>query len=186
MKTEKELIIETAQVLDIFRDATQIAFEKHQPAPEVYPIAEDIVHKCLGTKQILTQSSMLNSSMGNGVKAVFKELDKLRGYKPPKRQAEAASILRMLKKKFKPQQIIDAWETLKKDKFWQGKELFMMTVESQIGAIVNKHKPIKNNSKFSFEFMVCSNCDNRGRYVDLIRCKGVCPKCGGRLLYESP
>ncbi len=67
---------------------------------------------------------------------VFAELDKVRGYRVTvKRAAEAASILRMLKK-YTPEQIIDTWKLLKADKFYQGKELFMMTVESQIGATI--------------------------------------------------
>lgn len=70
---------------------------------------------------------------------VFKILDELRGYRPPKRAAEAASILRMLKK-YTPEQIIDTWKKLKADKFYQDKELYMMTVEGQIGAIVAASK----------------------------------------------
>ncbi|GAF75764.1 unnamed protein product, partial [marine sediment metagenome] len=67
-------------------------------------------------------------------KEVFAQLDKERGYRPPKRKAEAASIIRMLKL-YSPDQIIDAYKALKQDKFWQGKELYMMSVESQIGAM---------------------------------------------------
>lgn len=138
--SEKTLILETAQIIGTFRDATQMAFEKHNPAPDVYPVAEEIVHKCLGNQRTITQSSMLKTSQGENVKKVFSEIDKLRGYRPPKRNAEAASIMRMLKKKFTPEQIIDSWKTLKQDKFWADKELFMMTVESQIGAMTNGNK----------------------------------------------
>ena len=78
------------------------------------------------------------SPLLENTKRVFELLDKKRGYRPTtKRKAEAASIIRMLKSgKYSPEQIISAWERLKEDKFWQGKELFMMSVESQIGAII--------------------------------------------------
>jgi len=76
-----------------------------------------------------------SSGSGEKVKEIFGKLDKLRGYRPPKRRAEAASIIRMLKT-YTPDDIIGAWQQLKADKFWQNKELFMMTVESQIGAIL--------------------------------------------------
>uniref|UniRef100_A0A6M3LJD7 Uncharacterized protein n=1 Tax=viral metagenome TaxID=1070528 RepID=A0A6M3LJD7_9ZZZZ len=79
----------------------------------------------------------LSSPTGEKVKEVFGKLDKLRGYRPPKRKAEAASIIRMLKR-YTPNQIIATWESLKQDKFWQNQELFMMSVESQIGAIIHK------------------------------------------------
>ena len=84
----------------------------------------------------------ISSPTGEKVKEVFAQLDKLRGYRPPKRKAEAASILRMLKA-YSPDQIIRTWETLKKDKFWDNKELFMMSVESQIGAITSQSKKVK-------------------------------------------
>jgi len=77
------------------------------------------------------------SNKGNDVKYIFGELDKLRGYRPPKRKAEAASILRMLRQ-FTPEQIIETYQTMKSDKWWADKELFMMSVESQIGAIQSK------------------------------------------------
>jgi len=84
----------------------------------------------------------LSSPLGIKVKEVFARLDKLRGYRPPKRKAEAASIIRMLKD-YTPDQIIKAWEILKQDKFWCDKELFMMSVETQIGAIINRGKKSK-------------------------------------------
>lgn len=67
---------------------------------------------------------------------VFKLLDEARGYRVSvKRGAEAASILRMLKK-YSPEQIIDTWKLLKSRDFYKDKELFMMSVESQIGAAI--------------------------------------------------
>jgi len=87
--------------------------------------------------QSMKSSVDLSSPTGEKVKEVFGKLDKLRGYRPPKRKAEAASIIRMLKR-YTPNQIIATWESLKQDKFWQNQELFMMSVESQIGAIIHK------------------------------------------------
>lgn len=75
-----------------------------------------------------------NKGRGEKVKQVFAGVDKLRGYRPPKRQAEAASIIRMLKK-YTPDRIVETWQTMKQDKFWADKELYMMSVESQIGAV---------------------------------------------------
>jgi hypothetical protein len=78
----------------------------------------------------------VNESAGMSVKEVFARIDKIRGYRPPKRKPEAASIIRMLKT-YTPGQIINSWESMKSDKFWQDKELYMMSVEGQIGAITN-------------------------------------------------
>jgi len=88
-----------------------------------------------------------NKGRGDLVKEVFVRVDKIRGYRPPKRKPEAAAIIRMLKT-YTPDQIIDTWETLKQDKFWQKQELYMMTIESQIGAVQSgthkqDTKPIK-------------------------------------------
>lgn len=88
-----------------------------------------------------------SSPFGEDTAKAFYELDKIRGYRPSvKRKAEAASIIRMLKAGYKPEQIIEAWQRLKQDKFWQDKELFMMSVESQIGAI-RKSGTRKGNNK---------------------------------------
>lgn len=88
-----------------------------------------------------------SSPFGEDVAKVFKELDTLRGYRPigtGKRKGEAASIIRMLKADYTTEQIISAWKNIKQDKFWRDKELFMMTVESQIGAVTKggTHKQI--------------------------------------------
>jgi len=87
-------------------------------------------------KKRIKDDKKLSSPIGLKIKEVFERVDKLRGYRPPKRKAEAASIIRMLKT-YTPDQIIETWQKLKEDKFWQTKELFMMSVESQIGAVVN-------------------------------------------------
>lgn len=84
------------------------------------------------------------SPFGEDTKTVFEELDKARGYRPigaGKRKGEAASIIRMLKTGYSPGQVIETWRKLKQDKFWQAKELFMMSVESQIGAVLKNAKP---------------------------------------------
>jgi hypothetical protein len=84
-----------------------------------------------------------SNNKGELVKEVFARIDNLRGYRPPKRAAEAASILRMLKT-YSPDQIIKTWETIKAEPFYKDKELFLMSVESQIGAKINgKTQPTK-------------------------------------------
>lgn len=83
---------------------------------------------------------VLSSPVGEKIREVFARIDKIRGYRPPKRKAEAASIIRMLKS-YTSDQIIETWQKLKQDKFYHDKELFMMTVESQIGAKLKDIKP---------------------------------------------
>jgi phage replication O-like protein O len=80
--------------------------------------------------------TIIKNESGEKVKEVFYQIDKRRGYRPPKRKAEASSIIRMLKT-YTTDQIIETWQKLKSEQFWQKKELYMMSVESQIGAIVN-------------------------------------------------
>jgi hypothetical protein len=84
---------------------------------------------------------------------VFRKLDTLRGYKPPKRKGEASSILRMLRT-YTADQIIDTWVNLKKEKFWEDKELYMMNVEDQIGAKIKKTNGGKATEVGKYEHMV--------------------------------
>lgn len=88
------------------------------------------------TKQEVIPLKLDAMRIPTDIKSVFSFLDKQRGYRPPKRKAEAASILRMLKT-YSVEQITQAWQSIKQDKFFQDKELYMMTVESQIGARIN-------------------------------------------------
>lgn len=114
----------------------------------------------------------LTSLFGVKLKEVFARLDKLRGYKPPKRSAEAAAILRMLKKKYTPDQIINTWEKLKHDTFYSKKELFMMTVESQIGAIVNGTHSGDNQGNGNAETNTQKDQPNKylgGKYGHLVK-----------------
>ncbi len=124
---------------------------------------------------------IVTSPLSIGLKDVFSQLDKLRGYRPPKRGAEAASIMRRLKKGYTTQQIIECWQKLKSDKFYQDKELYMMTVESQIGAMTNTI--IKGKQHYT-QYMVCLKCGLRKETWRLASCRGICPECGDRLLYE--
>lgn len=74
---------------------------------------------------------------GEKAKEVFSRLDKLRGYRPTvKRGAENKAVLKMLNL-YTPDQIIETWQVMKREPFWSNKELFMMSVESQIGAKIN-------------------------------------------------
>ena len=82
-----------------------------------------------------------NSKYGVQIGEVFKFIDNARTYKLPKRNAEAASIIRMLKKNYTVDQIISVWQSMKSEIFWTSKELYMMSVEGQIGAKLNR-KPI--------------------------------------------
>ena len=90
---------------------------------------------------------LLTSPFGKQIGEVFTRLDKIRGYKTTKRKAEVGAIMRMIKNSnYTPDQIISTWEELKSQPFWNKQELFMMTVESQIGAITHGTHS-KDNSK---------------------------------------
>jgi len=103
--------------------------------------------KVVFIEQLLVKPNLvLPSPIAEKVKEVFGKLDKLRGYRPPKRKAEAASIIRMLKQ-YTPNQIIDTWKFMKQDKFWQNQELFIMSVETQIGAITKAREAQKQRSE---------------------------------------
>lgn len=117
---------------------------------------EPLKHGDIPARKIAKSGS---SPLGQELRQVFGELNKLRpGYTPPKRAAEAKSILTMLKKGFTAKQIIDTWKTMKADKFWQKQELYMMSVESQIGAMVNKVDLSKTDpNRFS-----------KGRYASIV------------------
>lgn len=103
--------------------------------------AKVIVYGCRLYQPSIFKTS---TSVGEQTKKVFNSIDNIRGYRPPKRRAEAASIIRMLKQ-YTPTQIIETYQRLKQDKFWQDKELYMMSVESQIGAVLkngtHRHNP---------------------------------------------
>jgi phage replication O-like protein O len=73
---------------------------------------------------------------GKLVADVFTRIDKIRGYRPPKRGAENKSVLRMIKD-YTSDQIIETYQKMKTDVFWENKELYLMSVESQIGAIIH-------------------------------------------------
>jgi len=102
------------------------------PLPTLYK-------ETLNKDKEIKDDKKLSSPTGEKIKEVFGELDKIRGYRPPKRKAEAASIIRMLKT-YTSEQIISSYKFLKQDKFWYDKELFMMSLESQIGAIISRKK----------------------------------------------
>ncbi|KKN50931.1 hypothetical protein LCGC14_0627960 [marine sediment metagenome] len=135
--------------------STDIVSTTQNPKVAVVPTGDNTQTKLKETKLKETKGrgkvdggAKIPPSTGLKVKEVFGKIDIIRGYRPPKRRAEAASIFRMLKI-YSVSQIIRAWEELKKDIFWQKKELFMMTVESQIGALQqngNINKGVKHQS----------------------------------------
>ena len=93
-----------------------------------------------------------NKKYGVEIGQVFKFLDDTRSYKLPKRNAEAASIIRMLKKNYTVEQIISVWKMMKSEPFWAKTELFMMSVEGQIGAklaVIKNQMPDNNPDKFT-------------------------------------
>ena len=70
------------------------------------------------------------------VTTVAKALEgkELRGYVSPCYAMEAGAILWMLKQGYSEAAILQCWRDLKKETFWQGKELLMTSVKTQIGA----------------------------------------------------
>lgn len=94
----------------------------------------------LYNKEILNKDKEIKvdkSTFGKKINETLLELEKLRGYKATKREAEAASIKRMLSKNYSNEQILNTWKELKEKPYHQKQELFMMTIESQIGAVVH-------------------------------------------------
>jgi DnaD/phage-associated family protein len=106
----------------------------------------------------------MQPQFGDDLRKIFYELDhNLRKYKVPKRNAEAASIMRMLKNNYTVDQIIKAWKEIKKRSFYQKAEVYMMTVESNIGAIVNdgNNKQLLDETEDSKKFgEVCKIYEN--------------------------
>ncbi len=69
-------------------------------------------------------------------KQVFDGLKERRGYPSPSPSQEALAISEMLKR-YTPEQILDIWDKMKIETFWQDKELSMTSVRKQIGAKLN-------------------------------------------------
>ena len=67
------------------------------------------------------------------VKQVFEGLKERRQYDSPRPGAEAKAIRWMLKHGYKVDDILGCWDRLKAEPFWQGKPLFMMSAQKQIG-----------------------------------------------------
>ena len=142
MDTERSAIIK--EVGDWFGDLSQ---EYLDDATFGFVIRGMITRLKQGEIQERKMSKLATTPLRKELGEVLKQLDTLRGYRPPKRNIEAISIQRMLKKGYTSQQIIDAWKKMKEDKFWSDKELFIMSVESQIGAIYNQSS-IRNTNKY--------------------------------------
>jgi hypothetical protein len=88
--------------------------------------------------KVYNKAIISKSPFGEKLSELFARLDKERGYAlSVKRKAEAASMMRMLKKEYTTDQIIETWRSLKSEPFYSDKELTMMTVEGQIGAKLN-------------------------------------------------
>lgn len=68
------------------------------------------------------------------VRTVMDTLESVRGYPSGRYAAEAKGVKQMLRQGYSMQEILDCYEHLKKNHFWDGKELTMMTVAGQIGA----------------------------------------------------
>ncbi len=113
-------------------------------------------------------TTKLSNPQGIQVREVFARIDKIRGYRPPKRKAEAASILRMIKH-YTPDQIIETWESLKKEVFWQNKELFIMTIESQIGALLNGTNRASNQAVRNSEGNLGEDKFTKQKYAGIVR-----------------
>ncbi len=104
------------------------------PKTQLPTLYKEILNKDIKKEGVILEKS----PFGEKLRELFARLDKERGYVlSVKRRAEAASMMRMLKKNYTTDQIIKTWRDLKAESFWADKELFMMTIESQIGAKVN-------------------------------------------------
>jgi hypothetical protein len=68
-----------------------------------------------------------------------------KGYNPGNGAAESSAIIGMIKQGKTPDEILSTWDAMKKQPFWQDKELFMMSVRKQIGGVLNG--TTQNNSR---------------------------------------
>ncbi len=66
---------------------------------------------------------------------VFALLKEKRGYDSPKAGAEAKAITWMLKQDYSVEDIMNTYQIMSEKPFWKDKELFMASVQSQIGKI---------------------------------------------------
>lgn len=120
------------------------------PADNPQTRLEDIkLDKTKQEKTKLKRDNKLSPELIKELKHIFGELKNLRGgYDSPRGSAEGKAIKNMLLKGYSSNQIIDTWKNLKKEPFWCSKELYMNTVESQIGAITHKKEIINENKGF--------------------------------------
>ncbi|MFC1977374.1 replication protein [Chloroflexota bacterium] len=63
-------------------------------------------------------------------------LEEKRGYKSPKPGAEAKAITWMLKQSYSVEDIMNTYQVMSEKPFWKDKELFMASVQGQIGKIM--------------------------------------------------
>lgn len=68
------------------------------------------------------------------VQTVMDTLEGMRGYPSGKYGAEAKAVKQMITQGYTSQEMMDCYEHLLKDHFWEGKALLMNTVAGQIGA----------------------------------------------------
>lgn len=68
------------------------------------------------------------------VQEVFAALQTARGYASPRPSAEYQDVRAMLKAGYSPSAIVECWRDKRADPWWAGKELFLATIRSQIGA----------------------------------------------------
>lgn len=131
------------------------------PKTEQHTLYKEILNK---DKEISVEKVLDNKIIGE----VIVELDKLRGYKTTKRTAEAGAIKRMLKT-YTTKQITETWIKLKSQPFWANQELFMMSVESQIGAII--HGTYQNNNKQNGKSKINDNPNKftEGKYGHIVQ-----------------
>ncbi len=111
---------------------------------------KEIINKDINKEDTLSEilKGMIEKSpYGEGIKQVFAGLTKRRGYKTPNNKGEARSIRNMLKQNYTPDQILDTWDKMKADEWWQDKELYTMSVEKQIGAKLKGSGNQQSNDK---------------------------------------
>ncbi len=90
-------------------------------------------------ESILKKSSQLSSKKIDSLKEskikTFELLKEKRGYDSPKAGIEAKAITWMLKHDYSVEDIMNAYQVMSKQPFWKDKELFMSSVQGQIGKI---------------------------------------------------
>jgi hypothetical protein len=102
---------------------------------------------------------------------VFELLQDRRGYSSRQPPAEAKAISQMLEENFTPEQIIQAYDLMKKQNFYRDKYLSMMTVRKDIHEVLKNGTHQGSNSQYQKEYISPTELKRRARQEDMEQCQ---------------